>query len=82
MYAIRSYYVDDKEYDLIKHSLIKIGSKLGTLGAYELDELVARMKKTFIYGTEHRIDEFRDLFSEKLNRLIIAMRLYLQDDLL
>lgn len=74
-------WIEHNDYDLIKLNLIKIAAKLGPLGAYELEELVGRMKKTFIYGTEHRINEFKDLFSEKLKRLIIAMRLYLQEEL-
>lgn len=75
-------WIEKREYDKIKLHCVKLGSKLHSLGAYEMEEAVARMKKFFIYGTEHRIDEFKEVFPEKLNRLIIAMRLYLQGDLL
>ncbi|MFT7879731.1 MAG: response regulator [Sulfurimonas sp.] len=75
-------WIEEKEYEKVKLTCVKIGPKLHSLGAYELDEAVTRMKKFFIYGTEHRIEEFKELFPEKLNRLIIAMRLYLQDEIL
>ncbi|MDM5271726.1 response regulator [Sulfurovum sp. zt1-1] len=75
-------WIEEKDYDKVKLNIVKIGSKLHSLGAYELEEAVARMKKFFIYGTEHRIEEFKDVFPEKLNRLIIAMRLYLQGEIL
>jgi len=73
--------IEKREYDKIKLYCVKLGSKLHSLGAYEMEEAVTRMKKFFIYGTEHRIDEFKEVFPEKLNRLIITMRLYLQGDL-
>ncbi|UFH60324.1 response regulator [Sulfurovum mangrovi] len=75
-------WIEAQEYEKIKLACVKIGPKLHSLGAYEMDEAVARMKKFFIYGTEHRIEEFKEVFPEKLNRLIIAMRLYLQDEIL
>ena len=75
-------WIEEKEYDKIKLSCVKLSPKLHSLGAYEMEEAVARMKKFFIYGTEHRIEEFKDVFPEKLNRLIIAMRLYLQGEIL
>ncbi|MGC9351656.1 MAG: response regulator, partial [Sulfurovum sp.] len=75
-------WIEEKEYEKVKLTFVKIGPKLHSLGAYELEEAVIRMKKFFIYGTEHRIEEFKEAFPEKLNRLIIAMRLYLQDEIL
>lgn len=75
-------WIEEEEYDQIRFNIAKIGAKLHSLGAYELDETVTKIKKFFIYGTEHRIEEYKEVFPEKLNRLIIAMRLYLQGETL
>lgn len=73
------YLIEENNYDRIKVNLSKISAKLSSVGAYELDELVSRMKKIFIYGNEHRIHEFKDPFIQKLDTLIKAMKSYLQE---
>lgn len=70
-------WIDNKNYDKIQMSCIKLSSSLGTIGAYELDELVSRMKKTFIYKTEHRMDEFKEPFTSRMEKLMEAIQLYL-----
>ncbi|MFT7823942.1 MAG: response regulator [Sulfurimonas sp.] len=73
------YWIEENNYDRIKVNLSKISAKLSSVGAHELDELVSRMKKIFIYGNEHRIHEFKDPFVQKLDTLIKAMKSYLQE---
>ncbi len=54
-----------------------MGITLKRLGAYELEDIVFRMKKIYIYNTEHRIEEFSDLFAQKLTTLIDNIEKYL-----
>lgn len=60
--------------------IMQISNILAPIGAYELDKIVARMKKIFIYSTEHRMEEFKDLFPQTLQQLIKAINLYLTHD--
>ena len=72
------YWIEEHDYDRIKTHCIKLSAKLSLLGAYELDEMVSRMKKLFIYNTQHRIGEFKDSFREKMSKLLSAMEEYLE----
>lgn len=71
-------WIEERDYEHIRENCIKLSSKLSTLGAYELDELVARMKKLFIYNTQHRIIEFKEIFPGTLQKLIHAMKTYIE----
>jgi len=71
-------WIEERDYDHVRDNCIKLSSKLSTLGAYELDELIARMKKLFIYNTQHRIIEFKQIFPDSLQKLINAMNTYIQ----
>ncbi len=70
-------WIDEKESDRILFVCTNMGDILKYLGAYELQDIVFRMKKIYIYSTEHRIEEFRELFPEKLEKLINAIERYL-----
>jgi len=72
-------WIDDKESERIMFTCTNMGDILKYIGAYELQDIVFRMKKIYIYNTEHRIEEFREIFPEKLERLIHAIDRYLLD---
>ena len=70
-------WIDEKESDRILSTCMNMGDILKYIGAYELQDIVFRMKKIYIYNTEHRIEEFREIFRKKLEKLIKAMERYL-----
>ena len=70
-------WIDNEESKRIMETCSRMGIALKHIGAYELEEMVFRMKKIYIYNTEHRIEEFRDLFPQKLNKLVSNIERYL-----
>jgi CheY-like chemotaxis protein len=71
-------WIEEKDYDHVRNNCANLSTKLSSLGAYELDELVARMKKLFIYNTQHRVIEFKEIFPDTLQKLIHAMKTYIE----
>jgi DNA-binding response OmpR family regulator len=55
----------------------QMGIALKHIGAYELEDTVFRMKKIYLYNTEHRIEEFREQFPLKLDKLVHNIERYL-----
>ena len=72
--------IEKNDLEHVYAQIIKISNVLPTIGAYELGEIVARMKKIFIYKTSHRIDEFKDIFPQTLKKLIVSINLYLTEE--
>jgi len=70
-------WIEAKESDRILFVCTNMGDILKYIGAYELQDIVFRMKKIYIYKTEHRAIEFKEIFPEKLERLIHAIERYL-----
>jgi len=70
-------WIDNEASQNIISACSKMGIDLRHIGAYELEELVFRMKKIYIYNTEHRIEEFRDIFPKKLEKLVLNIERYL-----
>jgi len=70
-------WIDKEESMRIMETCSKMGISLKRIGAYELEDIVFRMKKIYIYNTEHRIEEFKDLFPEKFNKLVSNIERYL-----
>ncbi len=70
-------WIDENESDRILSACMNMGDILKYIGAYELQDIVFRMKKIYIYNTEHRIEEFREIFPVKLEKLIKAIDRYL-----
>ena len=73
-------WIDEKESDRILFACMNMGDILRYIGAYELQDIVFRMKKIYIYNTDHRIEEFREVFPKKLEKLIRAINRYLSSD--
>ena len=71
-------WIHDKESDRILATCINMGDFLKYIGAYELQEIVFRMKKFYVYNTDHRIEEFHDIFPKKLQKLINAIERYIK----
>jgi len=72
-------WIDEHESDRILSACMNMGDILKHIGAYELQVIVFRMKKIYIYNTEHRIEEFREVFPQKLEKLIKAIERYLSE---
>ena len=70
-------WIDENESDRILSACMNMGDILKYIGAYELQDIVFRMKKIYIYNTEHRIEEFQEIFPKKLEKLIKAIERYL-----
>ncbi|MEA1953233.1 MAG: response regulator [Campylobacterota bacterium] len=70
-------WIEAKESDRILFVCTNMGDILKYIGAYELQDIVFRMKKIYIYKTAHRADEFKEIFPQKLERLIHAIERYL-----
>jgi CheY-like chemotaxis protein len=70
-------WIDENESDRILFTCMNMGDILKHIGAYELQDIVFRMKKIYIYNTEHRIEEFQEIFPKKLEKLIKAIERYL-----
>ena len=70
-------WIDENESDRILSACMNMGDILKYIGAYELQDIVFRMKKIYIYNTEHRIEEFQEIFPKKLEKLIKAIDRYL-----
>ena len=70
-------WIDKEESKRIMDTCSRMGIALKRIGAYELEDMVFRMKKIYIYNTEHRIEEFRELFPKKLTKLVINIEKYL-----
>ena len=70
-------WIDENESDRILFACMNMGDILKYIGAYELQDIVFRMKKIYIYNTEHRIEEFQEIFPKKLEKLIKAIERYL-----
>jgi len=70
-------WIDENQSDRILSACMNMGDILKYIGAYELQDIVFRMKKIYIYNTEHRIEEFQEIFPKKLEKLIKAIERYL-----
>ncbi len=70
-------WIDNEASENIIVSCSKMSIDLKHIGAYELEALVFRMKKIYIYNTEHRIEEFREVFPQKLHKLVGNIERYL-----
>jgi CheY-like chemotaxis protein len=70
-------WINENESDRILAACMSMGDTLKFIGAYELQDIVFRMKKIYIYNTEHRIEEFQEIFPKKLEKLIKAIERYL-----
>jgi CheY-like chemotaxis protein len=70
-------WIDEQKSNSILSTCMDMGDILKHIGAYELQDIVFRMKKIYIYNTEHRIEEFREIFPVKLEKLIKASNRYL-----
>ncbi len=70
-------WIDENESNRILYACMNMGDILKYIGAYELQDIVFRMKKIYIYNTEHRIEEFQEIFPKKLEKLIKAIDRYL-----
>ena len=70
-------WIDNGKSKRIMKTCTHMGIALNHIGAYELEDLVFRMKKIYLYKTEHRIEEFRDQFPLKLDRLVHNIEKYL-----
>jgi CheY-like chemotaxis protein len=70
-------WIDKKQSKRIMETCSKMGIALKRIGAYELEDIVFRMKKIYIYNTEHRIEEFREQFPLKLTKLVSNIETYL-----
>lgn len=70
-------WIDKGESKRIMQTCSQMGITLKHIGAYALEDLVFRMKKIYIYNTEHRIEEFKEQFPEKLHKLIDNIEKYL-----
>jgi len=70
-------WIDEGRSKRIMEICSQMGITLNHIGAYELEDIVFRMKKIYIYNTEHRIEEFREQFSLKLNKLVHNIEKYL-----
>lgn len=70
-------WIDNGASGNIIHACSRMSIDLKHIGAYELEELVYRMKKIYIYNTEHRIEEFREIFPQKLHKLVDNIEQYL-----
>ncbi len=73
-------WIEKKESDRILFACMNMGDILRYIGAYELQDIVFRMKKIYIYNTDHRIEEFKEIFPKKLEKLIKAINRYLSSD--
>ena len=70
-------WIEKEESKRIMQTCSKMGIALKRIGAYELEDMVFRMKKIYIYNTEHRIEEFKEQFPLKLTKLISNIEQYL-----
>jgi CheY-like chemotaxis protein len=70
-------WIDNGNAKQIMATCSQMGIALNHIGAYELEDLVFRMKKIYLYKTEHRIEEFREQFPLKLNKLVHNIEKYL-----
>ena len=70
-------WIDNGNAKRIMTTCSQMGIALNHIGAYELEDLVFRMKKIYLYKTEHRIEEFREQFPLKLNKLVHNIEKYL-----
>lgn len=70
-------WIDEGRSKRIMKICSQMGIDLNHIGAYELEDIVFRMKKIYIYNTEHRIEEFREQFPLKLNKLVHNIEKYL-----
>ncbi len=70
--------IDEERSKRIMEVCSQMGISLKHIGAYELEDIVFKMKKIYIYNTEHRIEEFRDQFPLKLNKLVHNVEKYLK----
>jgi CheY-like chemotaxis protein len=70
-------WIDENKSHNILSACMSMGDILKYIGAYELQDIVFRMKKIYIYNTEHRIEEFQEIFPRKLEKLIKAIERYL-----
>ncbi len=70
-------WIDKGNAKRIMTSCTQMGIALNHIGAYELENLVFRMKKIYLYKTEHRIEEFREQFPLKLKKLVHNIERYL-----
>lgn len=70
-------WINEGKSDRILFTCTNMGDVLKYIGAYDLADIVFRMKKIYIYNTEHRIEEFKEVFPEKLEKLIYAIEKYL-----
>jgi len=70
-------WIDNGNAKRIMTTCSQMGIALNHIGAYELEDLVFRMKKIYLYKTEHRIEEFREQFPLKLDRLVHNIERYL-----
>jgi len=71
------YWIDHHKSERIMATCSQMGKRLKHIGAYDLAAIVFRMKKIYIYNTEHRIEEFREIFPQKLQILIQSIEGYL-----
>ena len=76
IHSIPRWIKQDKPKNIMK-TCSRMGMVLTRLGAYEMEDIVFRMKKIYIYNTEHRIEEFREQFPVKLTKLIENIERYL-----
>jgi len=70
-------WIDEGRSKRIMKICSQMGIALNHIGAYELEDIVFRMKKIYIYNTEHRIEEFKEQFPLKLNKLVHNIEKYL-----
>ena len=70
-------WIDKEESKRIMETCSSMGIVLKRIGAYELEDIVFRMKKIYIYNTEHRIEEFREQFPQTLTKLVHNIEKYL-----
>ena len=70
-------WIDENKSRSILSACMSMGDILKYIGAYDLQDIVFRMKKIYIYNTEHRIEEFQEIFPRKLEKLIKAIERYL-----
>jgi len=79
MITMMPYWIDHHQSERIMSTCSKMGKRLKHIGAYELADIVFRMKKIYVYNTEHRIEEFRDVFPQKLKTLTESIERYLRE---
>ena len=70
-------WIDNGNTKRIMATCTQMGIALNHIGAYELEDLVFRMKKIYLYKTEHRIEEFKEQFPLQLDKLVHNIERYL-----